>query len=181
MAYSAVEERFNEIYDSTYKSVMAYIASKCGNAADIGDIAQETYLEVYGILCKRGAGYAWGAKTLVMKIARQKLSQHYSRLERLKMLVPLYNKGEDGEETLLPELEAEAEVFRTEDYVIDQMMLDSIRQIIKQKPEDIKKVLYMFYELGMTLAEIAKELSMSESNVKHKLYRTLKEVRDRLH
>jgi DNA-directed RNA polymerase specialized sigma24 family protein len=44
----------------------------------------------------------------------------------------------------------------------------------------VKKVLYMFYELGMTIAEIAEELSMSESNVKHKLYRTLKEVRDSL-
>jgi hypothetical protein len=48
-------------------------------------------------------------------------------MERLKMLIPLHTTDKDGDETLLPELEAEAAAFRTEDYVIDQMMLDSIR------------------------------------------------------
>jgi RNA polymerase sigma-70 factor (ECF subfamily) len=159
---------------------LSYIASKCGNAADISDIAQETYMEVYEMLCKRGAAYAWGAKALVMKIARQKLARHYSRLARQKMSVPLHATDTDGSETPLPELEADAEAFRTEDYVIDKMMLDDARQIIRQKPDDVKRVLYLFFDLDLTIAEIAKELSMSESNVKNKLYRTLKELRELL-
>jgi RNA polymerase sigma-70 factor (ECF subfamily) len=65
----------------------------------------------------------------------------------------------------------------TEDYVIDQMMHDSARQIIRGKPEDVKKVFYLFYDLGLTIAETAQALSMSESNVKNKLYRTRKELR----
>ena len=40
----------------------------------------------------------------------------------------------------------------------------------------MKKVFYLFYDVGQTIPEIARALSMSESNVKHKLYRTLKEL-----
>ncbi|MFQ9801920.1 MAG: sigma factor-like helix-turn-helix DNA-binding protein [Clostridia bacterium] len=36
----------------------------------------------------------------------------------------------------------------------------------------------MYYSLDLTIPEIAKQLSMSESNVKNKLYRTLKEMRN---
>jgi RNA polymerase sigma factor (sigma-70 family) len=180
MSDPTVMSRFNEIYDSTYKSVMLYIASKCSNAADIGDIAQEVYIDVYETLRKRGVGYARSDRAVVMKIAQRKLSQHYSRMERMKMFVPLHVASEDGDEALLPELEAEVDAFRIEDYVIDQMMADSARRIIKHKPEDVKRVLYMFYDLGLTIAEIAKALSMSESNVKHKIYRTLSELRELL-
>jgi RNA polymerase sigma-70 factor (ECF subfamily) len=56
-------------------------------------------------------------------------------------------------------------------------MLDEIRRFIEQKPQDVKKVFYLFYDAGHSIPEIAQLLSMSESNVKHKLYRTLKELR----
>jgi RNA polymerase sigma-70 factor (ECF subfamily) len=177
MADPTVESRFNEIYDATYKSVMSYIASKCGNVADMSDIAQETYMQVYAMLCKHGVGYARSDTALVLKIAQRKIARHYSRTERLRMLVPLYSVNEDGDETPLPELEAQTDAFMTEDCVVDRMMVEQARRLISQKPEDVKKVYYLFFDLGLTIAEIAKQLSMSESNVKHKLYRTLGELR----
>jgi RNA polymerase sigma-70 factor (ECF subfamily) len=178
MADPTIESRFNKIYDSTYKAVVSFITAKCGNTADINDITQETYMEVYEMLVKRGADYARSDKAVVMKIAQQKLSRHYSRMDRLRMFVPLHTQNEDGEELDLSDLEADA--FMTEEFVIDKMMLDRARQMIKKKPEDVKRVFYLFYDLDMTIAEIAKQLGMSESNVKHKLYRTLKELRGML-
>jgi RNA polymerase sigma-70 factor (ECF subfamily) len=178
MSDQTVTERFNEVYNATYKAVMAYIAGKCGNTADMGDIAQEVYIEVYEMLCKRGVGYPRSDKAVVMKIAQQKIARHYSRMDRLRMLVPLRGENEDGDDDALTPQEVDA--FMTEDYVIDQMMHDSARQIIRQKPEDVKKVFYLFYDLGLTIAETAQALGVSESNVKNKLYRTLKELRSLL-
>lgn len=44
---------------------------------------------------------------------------------------------------------------------------------------DIRKIFYLYYSLELTIAEIAVELEMTESNIKNKLYRTLAELRQR--
>jgi RNA polymerase sigma-70 factor (ECF subfamily) len=178
MVDQVVTSRFNEIYDSTYKAAVSLITAKCNNTADISDIVQETYMELYRLLCKRGADYVLNGKAMVMKIAKQKLARHYSLMERLRFFVPMTVKNEDGDEVILSDLEAES--FLTEDFTVDRMTVESAQQIIRQKPEDVKKIFYLFYDVDLTIAEIAKELSMSESNVKHKLYRTLKELRNLL-
>lgn len=49
---------------------------------------------------------------------------------------------------------------------------------LKNKNVVIGKVFYLYYELDMTIKEISKELNISESNIKHYLYRTLKELKD---
>jgi RNA polymerase sigma-70 factor (ECF subfamily) len=170
--------RFDEIYNSTHKDVLSFIASKCGNAADINDIAQETYLELYRLLSKRGTDYVQNDKAVVIKIARQKLSRYYSVMERLKLLVPLVTANEDGEEVMLSDLEANA--FLAEDFTNDRLLIENARQFIKAKPEDVKKIFYLFYDVDLQIPEIAKALSMSESGVKNKLYRTLKELRELL-
>jgi RNA polymerase sigma-70 factor (ECF subfamily) len=66
----------------------------------------------------------------------------------------------------------------TEDFAVNQILLETAQRFILQKPEDVKKVFYLFYNVGLTIPEIAKELSISESGVKNKLYRTLKELRN---
>jgi RNA polymerase sigma-70 factor (ECF subfamily) len=178
MVDPVVTSRFNEIYDSAYKPVVSFITARCRGTADIGDITQETFMELYRILSKRGADYPQNGKAMALKIARQKLARHYSLMERLRNIVPLIVENEDDDEMLLSDMEADA--FLVEDFAVDRMTLESARQLLKQKPEDVKKIFYLFYDVDLTIAEIAKELSISESNVKHKLYRTLKEFRDLL-
>ncbi|MCL1866456.1 MAG: sigma-70 family RNA polymerase sigma factor [Oscillospiraceae bacterium] len=176
-----VTSRFNEIYDSTHKTVLAFVTAKCRNTADIADIVQDTYVEVYLILRKRGTDYIKNAATLTLRIARQKLSRYYALTERMKMFVPMTVVNADGGETDLSELSAfEADSFLTEDFVVNKSVLDEVREFVRGKPQDVKKVFYLFYDLEQTIPQIAKSLSMSESNVKHKLYRTLKEIREKL-
>jgi len=170
-----ITSRFNEIYDSTYKIVLSYVTAKCGNTADIRDIMQDIYLELYQIIAKRGVDYIKDEKSLCLRIARQKLSRYYSLLERLKMFVPITTVSEDSEEVDISDFETDS--FLTEDFVVNQVLLEDIRRFIEQKPQDVKKVFYLFYDVGNTIPEIARLLSMSESNVKHKIYRTLKELR----
>jgi RNA polymerase sigma-70 factor (ECF subfamily) len=59
-------------------------------------------------------------------------------------------------------------------------MLDSAGQFLTTKPEDVQKIFYLMYDVGLSISEIAQALSISESNVKNKLYRTLKELRNLL-
>jgi len=48
---------------------------------------------------------------------------------------------------------------------------------VQSKSKEVQKIFYLFYMGGLTIPEITKELSCSESNVKNKLYRTVKEIR----
>ena len=170
--------RFNEIFDSTKKDVLAFITAKCGSTADIDDIFQDTYMELYLVLNKRGAEYVTHEKGLVMRIAKRKIAKYYSLAARLKMFVSMTATNDIGEDVELSEFEAAS--FLTEDFVVNKILLETVKKYILNKPEEIKKVFYLFYDVGLTIPEIAKSLSISESGVKNKLYRTLKELRNLL-
>jgi len=175
--------RFDEIYHSTNKAVLAFITAKCGRVADVGDIFQETYMELYRVLSKRGVDYVTNEKALVIRLAKQKIAKHYSMIERLRIFVSITSENAHGEEADLSGFEAdsfEADSFLTEDFVVNNVMYENVRKFIKTKPEDVQKVFYLMYEVGLTIAEIAKALSIKESNVKNKLYRTLKELKNLL-
>lgn len=175
-----IVSRFNEIYNATNKSVLAFITARCGNAVDIGDIFQDTYMELYRILNKHGADYVTDGKAYVFKIAKRKLARHYSLLKRLQLFAAMTFKNESNKEVEIDLSDAEANAFITEDSVVDQIMLENAREFIQRKPKDVEKIFYLFYDAGLSIPEIAKELSLSESNVKNKLYRTIKELRDLL-
>jgi RNA polymerase sigma-70 factor (ECF subfamily) len=178
MSDPTAASRFDEIYDSTRKEVYAFIAARSGRKADISDIFQETYMELYTLLVKRGADYVTHGKALVMKIAKQKIAKSFSLLERLKHFVSMTGANEDDEGFDLTAFEADG--FSTEDFTVNSILLENARQFIKAKPADVRKVFYLMYDVGLTIPEIAQTLSMSESNVKNKLYRTLKELRNLL-
>jgi len=91
------------------------------------------------------------------------------------MFVSATATTDDGDEIDLTE--SVADDFLTEEFAINHMLLASAREFILQKPEGVKKVFYLYYDVGLTIAEIAKELSVGDSTVKNKLYRTIKELR----
>jgi len=182
MLSSDIVLRFNEIYDSTNKYILTVITAKCGNTYDINDIFQETYMELYKLMTKRGANYIQNEKAFVLKIAKQKIARHYSLSQRLQMFVPISVKKEDNEEIDLSD--ADIDSFLTEDspedYVINQLLVENARKLIRSKSAEVEKIFYLFYDVGLTIPEIAKNLSLSESSVKNKLYRTIKELQNLL-
>ena len=175
MSNPNIASRFDEIYDSTNKAVLALITAKCGRTADISDIFQDTYMELYQLLCKRGAEYVTNDKALVLKIAKRKIARYYSLLKRLRCFISLYTTSED--EGKIPITDLEVNTFLTEDFAASHAMLEAAQQFLHSKPEDTQKVFYLMYDVGLTIPEIAQALSISESNVKNKLYRNLSELR----
>jgi len=177
-------KRTCEIYDFTNKSVLAFIAARCGNTADISDIFQDTYMELYKQLKKHGTGYIKEGKPYVFRIAKRKIAQYYSLLKRLQIFVSMTVRNEDRENSEIYISNEEIDSFltenNTEDYAVNQIVLDNVRRLIDQKPKDIQQIFYFFYELDLSICEIAQALSLSESNVKNKLYRVLKEFQNLL-
>jgi len=88
-------------------------------------------------------------------------------------------ENDDGVETELYEYDVDA--ISTEDFVIDHLLLESIKKHIQAKPEDVKKVFYLFYDFDMTIPEISKSLGISQSGVKNKLYRKIKKQHELLY
>jgi RNA polymerase sigma-70 factor (ECF subfamily) len=180
MSGTDITSRFNEIYDSTNKFILAFITAKCSNMSDVGDIFQDTYMELYQRLDKKGADYIIDGKAFVFKIAKQKIARHYSLLKRLRMFVPIGAANGENEYEVIELSDMDVNSFLMEDFAVDQIMLDKIRQLIKQKSSDIEQIFYFFYDMGLSIPEIAQAMSLSESNVKNKLYRTVKELKNLL-
>ena len=173
-----IVSRFGEIYDATRRQVLAYITSKCRYTDDISDIFQETYMDFYRVLNNRGEGHVKCMMAYIMNIARRKIARHYTLLERLKLFVPMTVEGEEGEYVELTDFVPDS--FLLEDFAINQLMVEAAWQYLKQKPQEVKKVFYLYFEAGLKITEIAEALGLTESNVKNKLYRTLKELREYL-
>ncbi|MCL2500991.1 MAG: RNA polymerase sigma factor [Defluviitaleaceae bacterium] len=169
--------RFDEIYDATKKTVLAYITAKCARTADIKDIFQETYTALYKVLEKRGADYVKHDKAFVMKIAKRKVAGYYSFMQRMRNIISL-TAVNDGEEADLSGFDAER--FMTEDFTVNYVLLESLRKYLSEKPEVTQKVFHLVYGVGLTIPETAEMLGIGESNVKNRLYRTLKELRVKL-
>lgn len=172
-----VTSYFNEIYDSTSKGVLAFITAKCGNPEDIGDIFQETYMDLYKMVQKNGVASVANSGGLVFKIAKRKLARYYDRKARRPVVISSTADDDNGDEVDL--LELEADLFMTEEIAVNAAIIEDAGKFLKSKSHDVQKAFYLFYYFGVSIPEIAKQLGISESNVKHKIYRTLSELKDR--
>lgn len=170
---------FNQIYQSTAQKTLRLITSKCGNLSDIQDIFQETYEEVYSVLQKRGKDYIENPEAFVCKIAKRKIYRHYSLTQKLSLLIPLFSAELPEPET--HETQIADPSASVEDTAEEHALLSEINLFLKTKPQEVQRIFYLFYGLDMSISEIAKQTSSKESNVKNKLYRTLKELRQQYH
>lgn len=175
MAESDLNEVFNGIYGETYPATARFVASKCGSVHDIADILQETYTEVYDTLLRRGAQYPRNAAAFVRQVARAKVYRHYSLAERLRLLVPLSVPDDEGDETFVTDFEPQQE--DVEEKLVDRLLIDDVWERLSHEPDDVQRIFYLFYGLDRSIPEIAADLRLGRSNVKNKLYRTLKKLR----
>lgn len=174
MLLNPVDSYFNQIYAATNKNVLRFIIARCGNTEDINDIFQETYIELYSVLVRRGIKYIKNPEAFIMKISRQKLFAHYSMLKRLENNISLSKEDSSESDVYFSDNEI---VYNIDDELCDKALLEDINNYLKLKPLITKQIFYLYYSLDTPLHEIAKLLSIGESNVKNKLYRTLKELR----
>lgn len=157
---------FRRIYDETQRQTMIYLTAKCGDPADLQDLFQETYAELYALLCRRGADYVRDGAALVRQLAKQRLHRHYAR-RALRRTVPL------------EEAAAEAPPEEIDDRLITGELLAQVQGALADCPAMTRKIFSLHFGLGLTLAETARQLEVSESFVKNRVYRTIAALRQK--
>ncbi len=166
---------FNNIYDKTYKKLLLYVLKRCSNIEDVSDILQEIYAEVYLTINKKGIDYIKNYDAFVIKIAKTKIFKHYKFIEKIKNFIPIFSLNNKDDKITFFDLKIED--YSIEDDIINNTLVEEISNYIKRKPIDIQRIFYLYYYFEMTISEISKQLSIKESTVKSKLYRTLKDIR----
>ena len=164
------EERFRQIYDTTYRQTAAQILAKSRQSADAADLIQEVYLEVYTILQRRGQGYIRNPVALVGKITRQALARYYRTMSHRQ---EVYDAS--SEEEITAEME-DIHALSVEEIAADREVLLWTDRYLRKRGEEVRKIFHLYYRFGMTVPGIARLLGRTESDVKNKLYRTLKEI-----
>ena len=162
---------FEDIYNSTYNNVLKYVICNVSNIDDINEIVQDTYVELYMILKKKNTLQVENIVSYVVGIAKNKIYRHFGFLKRQKEDSLTKSINYDEVDTDIPD------ILDLEEEMIKKQSTKELLLYIKQKDLITAKVFYLYYTLDMKLSDIATELNITESNVKNRLYRTIKELR----
>lgn len=160
---------FDELYNETYSNVLRYVVINCSNAEDIRDIVQNVYLELLHVLNKRKKINDY--VSYIIGITKNKVNEYYRFKYKVKF-IDLFSKKED-----INLLENVPDKIDLEDIVIRNEDMSFIWEFLKNKKIIIFKIFYLYYFNDLSIKTIAKELDITESNVKHYLYRTLNELK----
>ncbi|WP_372770452.1 RNA polymerase sigma factor [Lutibacter sp.] len=133
--------------------IFSFIMSKVSDREVAEDVFQDTFIKVINTL-KRGA-YNEEGKFLpwVMRIAHNLIIDHFRRNKRL----PKFNNTDDFDifDVLSDEM------LSVENQIIKNQILDDVRKLVEELPEDQKEVLLMRMYKDMSFKEIAENTDVS--------------------
>ena len=148
-----------------------YIVCKCSNIDDVNDLLQETYVELYKNIKRKQYLILENYQSYIIGIAKKRIQKYYGLLYKFRTLSVSKDNNEEYEIELPDNIDIEAEI-------VTKMNAEKVWKYIKQKNINIVKVFYLYYYSELKISQIAKELNMSESNVKNILYRTIKDIKN---
>jgi len=160
---------FEMLYEKTYDRTLNYIVRNCKNIDDVNDIIQDTYIELYKIICKKKLTSLDNPNAYVIGIAKNKLKKYYSLKFKFNDLSLFSGNGFE----LIDYVKSDVNI---ESIIITKENMKDIWSFLKKKKTLVCQIFYFHYYLDMTIKEISGELKISESTIKSKLYRTLKEM-----
>ena len=163
---------FDDIYENTYNCVLKFIICKCQNLDDVNEILQDSYVELYQAIEKKHYIKLKNEKAYMIGIAKNVLKKYYRNQYKQKANIIYFSKDEESNEIQIPSnLDLEADI-------INQENVEKIWNYLNNKNVLIAKIFYLYYALGLKIAEISKELEINESTIKTYIYRTLKELKE---
>lgn len=156
--------QFDLLYENTYFDVSKYVICKCSSPEDVEDILQNIYLAVFKAISKN----INITNTYIMGIAKNKVKDYY-RFNYKEKIVSLFSSKDDLE--MIDIIPADVDI---ENSLMDKYDTDFVWEYLKSKKVIIFKVFYLYFKLELTIKEISECLNLTESNVKHYLYRTIR-------
>ena len=160
---------FEEIYEKTYNGVLKFAIVKCNNIEDINDIIQDTYLELLKIIKKKKVLEIENVYSYIFGIENNIIKRHFYKKKKDNVVL-FY----DDENNLNKNLE---DNFDLESNIINKNNVEKVWDYLKERDLITTKTFYLYFALGLKISEISKELEVGESNIKNRIYRTLKEIK----
>lgn len=159
---------FNRIYRDTYSDILKFVIIKTSNADQVEDILQNIYKSFYTRISKKGYRDIQMPQAFLMQLAKKELSRHYKKSAVKKEREFDLEKFEDL---------VEADEIPFEQLVDHQEALRMVRDTVRRMPLLTYKSFMLFYYYDMSVAAIAKNLGVRESNIKTRLWRARNAVR----
>ena len=166
-----IDSTFHQLYAQTYKLAASLITARCRQTADIGDILQEVYLELYRLLQRRGLDYIKEPEAIIRRLIKQQLFRYYRGFSRRQ---EVYSAPDDENCEVEP---TDIESLSVEEIAEDRIVLDWTDRYLAEKGELYRKIFHLYYRYHVSVPDIARMLNMTEADVKNRLYRTLNEIR----
>ncbi len=173
MKNKLTREDFEQIYQETYEIVLKFAIVKCRNFDNINDIIQDTYLELLKIINKKKALEIENINNYLCGIENNIIKRYYIKKKKTNNIISYYNFSDDR-------LELENEIKDDFDIELDFINKNNVEKVwiyLKEKDLLTTKIFYLHYALGLKIPEISKELEIGESNIKNRIYRTIKELK----
>ncbi|MGL5635236.1 MAG: sigma-70 family RNA polymerase sigma factor [Sarcina sp.] len=162
------DEILHQVYNDTYDEILKYIISKCNNIEDAKDILQNVYFNFYKALEKKKIE---NYNKYIFKIAKNEIYKTYGILGIVKNNIPIFSLG-------ATELEFNKDdALRITDDFDANLICNEIYSYLKQSNTLTFKIFILHFKCDMKIKDISKTLNISESTVKNKLYRTIKELK----
>ena len=169
MSIRIKREDFEKIYEKTYNGVLKFAEVKCNNIEDINDIIQDTYIELLKIIKKKKILEIENINNYIFGIENNIIKRHFYKKKKDNVVL-FYN----DENILNKNLE---DNFDLEANIINKNNVEKVWDYLRKKDLVTTKVFYLYFALGLKIPEISKELEIGESNIKSRIYRTLKEIK----
>lgn len=163
---SSIVDKFNKIYNDTYKDVVKYVVCRCKRIDDVSDIVQNIYLEVLKSLKNKDIN-----KSYIIGISNHKIKDYYRFRYRKKEIS--IEEPDQNNITLYEKIPNNIDIVNN--YIINND-IDKVWTYLNKKSIIISRIFYLYYYMGYKIKEISQILNISEINVKHYLYRTLNEL-----
>jgi RNA polymerase sigma-70 factor (ECF subfamily) len=162
---SSERETFTELYEEYMPKVFRYIQARVNNiplAEDLTSATFEKALVNFEKYSKDRASFS----TWIFSIARNTFVDFY-RVESRRQVTSL----EEATEVVSKDLSSEEEVEKKEE-------LQRLKRCLSQLPEEEQEIVHLKFQGELNNRQIAKMLSLTESNVGTKLYRAVRKLRE---
>jgi RNA polymerase sigma factor (sigma-70 family) len=148
--YSSLEILINRYKDKVFSYI--FIAVKNHHLAE--DIFQDTFIKVVrslnlGKYTDNGKFISW-----VMRIAHNLVIDHYRREKNMNTIS---NDASEVDHFNSPKYSDQ----NIEDFIINEQILNDVRELVEELPEDQKQVVLMRHYLGLSFKEIADKTDVS--------------------
>lgn len=171
MSNQITTKDFEKIYKDTYNTTLKFTVIKCNNIDDINDIIQDTYIELLRIIKKKKVLEIDSKEDrYILGIANNIIKRYYYKKKKDNMISYYSQNDNDTDIELKDDFDLEQDIITKEN-------MDKIWKYVKNKDLETTKIFYLYFGLGLKISEISKELGLTKSNVKNKIYRTLRELK----